>query len=145
MRPEETVDYHIKSSWLSISRMYNQLASKHNMTQAVGYVLLLIDEDKGINVTQIGPLMGMEPTGLSRLLKSMEKDKLIKRKKDKSDGRKVRICLTKLGIEKKKIARSVVKKFNNKILNEISAKEFEVFKLVMNKVHSVVDQYKTLQ
>jgi len=143
MRPEETLDYHIKSSWLSISRMYNQLASKHNVTQAVGYVLLIIDEKEGTHATKIGPMMGMEPTGLSRLLKNMEKEGMISREKDESDKRKVRICLTKKGIEKRKIAKSVVRNFNEKILKEVSEKEFNTFRDVINKVQLVIDQYKT--
>jgi DNA-binding MarR family transcriptional regulator len=143
MRPEETLDYYIKFSWLSISRMYNQMASKHNVTQAVGYVLLIIDEEKGTHATKIGPLMGMEPTGLTRLFKSMEKDGLIIRVPDELDKRKVSICLTEKGIEKRKIAKSVVRNFNKKILNEVSEKEFNTFKEVIGKVQLVIDQYKT--
>ena len=94
MRPEETLDYHIKSSWLSISRMYNQVASKYDMTQAVGYVLMMLDDKKGEYSTRIGPQLGMEATGMTRLLKSMEEDGLICRVTDEEDGRKVRILLT---------------------------------------------------
>ncbi len=143
MRPEETLDYHIKYSWLAISRMYNQLAAKHNVTQAVGYVLLIIDEKKGTHSTKIGPLMGMEPTGLVRLFKSMENDGLIMRVPDDLDKRKVRICLTERGIEKRKIAKNVVKNFNKKVLNEVSEEEFNTFKEVIGKVQLVIDQYKT--
>lgn len=143
MRPEETVDYHIKSSWLSISRMYNQMASKYEMTQTVGYVLLIIDEFEGTQVTKIGPMMGMEPTGLTRLLNNMEEEKLLIRKKDNYDKRKVIVFLTKKGLEKRKLAKSVVKSFNKKILDKVTDEEFETFKEVINKVQSVVEQYKT--
>ena len=142
MRPEETVDYHIKSSWLSISRMYNQLASKHELTQALAYALMIIDEKKGTPATKIGPMMGMEATGLTRLLKNMEADRLISRVRDKDDKRKVRICLTDKGMEKRRLARSVVKKFNSQILDRVSEKEFETFVRVIGKVQKVVDQYK---
>jgi DNA-binding MarR family transcriptional regulator len=143
MRPEETVDYHIKSSWLSISRMYNHLASKHHLTQAVAYALMIIDQESGTPATKIGPMMGMEATGMSRLLKSMEEEELIYRKRDKNDKRKVRIYLSNKGLEKRKKARSVVKKFNSKILDKVSEKEFKTFVGVINKVQLVVDQYKT--
>ena len=143
MRPEETLDFYIKSSWLSISKMYNQLAAKHNVTQAVGYVLLMLDPKEGTHSMKIGPQLGMEATGLTRLLKSMENDGLISRESDESDKRKVRICLTQKGHEKRKIAKSVVKKFNEKILNELSEQEFETFKGVINKVQVVIDEYKS--
>ncbi len=143
MRPEETLDYHIKSSWLSISRMYNQLASKHDLTQATGYALMMIDEKDGTYSTKIGPQLGMEATGMTRLLKNMEEDGLIIRHADEHDRRKVRICLTEKGREKRKVARSVVKKFNKKVLNELTDQEFEIFKDVISKVQNVIDEYKS--
>ena len=143
MRPEETVDYHIKSSWHSISRMYNQLGSAYDLTQATGYVLLIIDEE-GTPATKIGPMMGMEATGMSRILKSMENDSLIFRVKDDNDGRRVKIYLTKSGLEKQKIVRQVVRSFNDRILKEIGEREFDAFKNIIQKVHDVVDEYKQL-
>jgi len=144
MRPEETVDYHIKSSWHSISRMYNQLASSHNLTQAAGYVLMMIDEQTGTYATKIGPLLGMEPTSMTRLLKSMECDGLIVKTKEKKDRRKVRIWLTKDGLEKRSIARKVVKRFNTRILNEIGEGEFVIFKEIIQKVNQIADDCKNL-
>ena len=97
---QETVDYHIKATWHGISRMYNQLAMKHNISQACGFVLINIDNNVGTPATKIAPLMGMEATSLTRLLKSMEEDQLIFRQKDASDGRMVRIFLTEKGVKK---------------------------------------------
>jgi len=144
MRPEETVDYHIKSSWHSISRMYNQLASSYNLTQAAGYVLMMIDEDEGTHVTKIGPMLGMEPTSMTRLLKSLEEDGLIYRIKEEGDKRKVKICLTKDGHVKRKLIRKVVRRFNDRILNEIGKHEFDAFKEVILKVHEIAEEYKKL-
>ena len=143
MRPEETLDHHIKSSWLSISRLYNQLSSKYHLTQAMSYVLMIIDVKKGTPATKIGPLMGTEATALSRLLKNMEVEGLIFRLRDERDRRKVRIFLTGKGLEKRKIAFSVVQSFNNKLNDRLSEKEIETFLKVINKVQLVVDQYKS--
>jgi DNA-binding MarR family transcriptional regulator len=122
--------------------MYNQLAGEYNMTHTQGYVLLIIDKDGGTPSTSIGPELGMGPTGLTRLLKKMEDDGMICRKGDVSDKRLVRICLTKKGIEKRKMAREVVKDFNSKLLEVISPKEFDIFKTVISKVQNVTETYK---
>ena len=45
MKPEETVDFHIRWSWHNISRMYNLKASDFGGTMAIGYTLLNIDKD----------------------------------------------------------------------------------------------------
>ena len=72
MKPTETIDFHIKSAWLGIANLYNQLATKHQLSQATGFVLLNISEE-GTAATKIAPLMGMKSTSLSRILKKMEK------------------------------------------------------------------------
>lgn len=142
MKAEETVDYHIKVNWHALSNLYNVIASKYDLTQTTGFVLLNIDETNGTPATKIAPLMGMKATSLSRVLKSMEDNDLIERKGDKSDGRLVRILLTKKGIEKKKIAKKVVKDFNLFLLKEIPQKKLSVYFDVMKKVNELTMNYK---
>ncbi|HMR56503.1 MAG TPA: MarR family winged helix-turn-helix transcriptional regulator, partial [Cyclobacteriaceae bacterium] len=77
MKREETVDYHIRSAWHAIARMYNQQALKYGGTMSIGFALLNIDSDKGTPATKIAPLMGLETRSLTRLLKSMEDKGLI--------------------------------------------------------------------
>ncbi len=142
MKVEETVDYHIKINWHAMSNLYNSIASKHDLTQTTGFVLLNIDEDNGTPATKIAPLMGMKATSLSRVLKSMDDNGLIERKGDQSDGRLVRITLTDKGIEKKKIAKKVVKDFNLFLLKEIPPKKLSVYFDVMKKVNELTMNYK---
>ena len=97
VKPEETIDFHIKRTWQSISKMYNELASDYGASMATGYVLLNIDLEEGTPSTALGPKMGMEATSLSRTLKSLEEKKLIERKPNPIDGRSVLIYLTDRG------------------------------------------------
>jgi len=113
MRPEESIDFHIKRTWQTISKMYNEVAGKYGTTMATGFVLLNIDVEKGTPSTQLGPKMGVEGTSLSRLLKSMEEKGLVIRKSNPEDKRSVLICLTEFGIEKRVDAKKAVYDFNN--------------------------------
>ncbi len=122
MKLQETVDYHIKATWHSITRMYNQIALQHGISQTIGYVLINIDKE-GTPATKIAPLMGMEPTSLSRLLKTMEDNGLIYRKGDELDKRIVRIFLTEEGVKKKRIAKKVIKDFNKLVIEKIPEKQ----------------------
>ena len=63
----------IRSSWLEITKMYNEMAANKGGTMSMAFVLLTINEQYGTPVTKIAPRMGMEPNSLSRLLKTMEK------------------------------------------------------------------------
>jgi DNA-binding MarR family transcriptional regulator len=138
MKPEETIDFHIRWAWSKISKHYNAEAAKFGGTMAIGYALLNIDK-KGTLSTSLGPKMGMEATSLSRTLKKMEDDGLIRREKDKEDKRKVHIFLTKTGEEMRDRSRKTVLKFNKTIQNATSKKERESFIRVMNQINGALD------
>ncbi|MEQ8910628.1 MAG: MarR family transcriptional regulator [Vicingaceae bacterium] len=142
MKPQETVDYHIKLAWHSIVNLYNQLAVEHELTQATGFVLLNIGDNGGTPATKIAPLMGMKKTSLSRMLKNMEDEGLICRIKDEQDGRQVNICLTEEGQKKKKVAKQVVKQFNEHILSNIDAEHLSCFYQVMQDINGLTEDYR---
>lgn len=145
MKPQETVDYHIKYNWLCISNLYNQIAEKHELTQSTGFVLMNINDKEGTPATKIAPLMGMKATSLSRILKRMEEANLIERKNDDQDGRLVRILLTEKGKDKKKIAKKVVRDFNEFILKNVNEKHLNSFFTVMESIGSLTEEYKNLK
>ena len=74
MKAEKTVDFHIKTSWYAISRMYNTYAAQFDMTMAIGFVLLHIDKE-GTSATKIAPALGLEARSLTRMLKTLEDKK----------------------------------------------------------------------
>tara|TARA_B100000575_G_scaffold105598_1_gene84112 strand:- start:104 stop:532 length:429 start_codon:yes stop_codon:yes gene_type:complete len=137
---KKTIDAALRSTWNSVSKMYNREASKFNSTMATGFALLNI-EAKGTPSSSLGPKLGMESTSLSRLLKSMEEKKLIYRMPNPEDGRSVLIFLTKFGKEKRDDSRSVVLNFNKiieKKLSDVQLKHFyEVTDCVMKEVKSL--------
>jgi len=136
MKAQDTIGYQVKSSWQSIVKMYNRLTIEHDFSQAEGYVLISIKKD-GIPVTKIAPLMGIEPTSLSRLLKAMEEKGLVYRKKDQKDRRVVKLFLTEKGLELKKVSRHMVLNYNRTIYNEIGTEEMETFLKTMTKIRNL--------
>ena len=134
MKPEETIDYHVRAVWYGIFRMYNQLGLEHDITTSVGYVLLNIHTEGGTPATKIAPLMGMESRSLTRMLKSMEGKGLIYKKQDEKDRRSVKIFLTEEGIRRKEISRKTVRAFNEKLREIIPQKDLEAFFRVMSTV-----------
>lgn len=141
METEETLDYYIKHSWHAIANYYNQVAAPFDLTQATGFVLMNIDSKEGTPATKIAPLMGMKATSLSRVLKSMEENHLICRKKDKSDGRLVKIHLTSKGKSKKKVAKKVVREFNEFLISNIDSEKIDTYKEVMREILKLTETY----
>jgi DNA-binding MarR family transcriptional regulator len=138
MKADKTVDFHIKSGWHAISRMYNSYAAPFDMTMAIGYVLLNIDR-KGTPATKIAPALGLEPRSLTRMLKSLEDKKWIRRETDDDDRRVVKVYLTDEGKRKRDKAREGVIAFNTAITEKIGADKLEIFFEVMQKISEVVD------
>ena len=140
MNLKETVDFHLKSTWHAMTRMYNFIANEHDISQTIGYVLINIEKE-GTPATKIAPLMGMEPTSLSRLLKSMENKRLIYKIRETGDKRVVRIFLTEEGVLKRKLAKQTILGFNEKLLSKLKPSEIENFIYVLNviKVYSNIE------
>lgn len=134
-----TVDFFIRQNWHKIQRMYNQKSQEFDISISIGYILLMIEKD-GTPSTQLGPKMGMEPTSLSRTLKSMEDDGLIRREVDSVDKRKVFIFLTEKGIEKRRVARDVVIDFDNRLIAKIPKSKLKAYFEVMEFVEEFIEK-----
>lgn len=141
MKPEETVDFHIRWAWAKISRLYNVEASKYGGTMSIGYVLLNIDKE-GTPSTSLGPKMGMESRSLTRTLRKMEDIGLIQRETDQLDRRMVRIFLTSQGLEYRENSKDVVLRFNEYMLEKIGQEKLDAFKEVMTEMNELLDKNK---
>jgi DNA-binding MarR family transcriptional regulator len=143
-KAEEYIDFNLRHAWHKISRMYNQKAKTHGLTMSIGFILLIVDKE-GTPSTQLGPRMGMEPTSLSRTLKTMESKGLIYRKIDKNDKRKVLIHLTEEGVQLRKQVKEVVVSFNEKLIKEIPENKLDIFFEVMESIdESIEDELKAI-
>ena len=143
MKREETVDFHIKSSWHAINRMYNQKAVQEGFTTSIGFVLININSKEGTPATKIAPLMGLEARSLTRMLKTMEEKGLIVKKPDLLDKRSVRIFLTDEGKRKKEISVVTIKDFNEKVINAVGKEELERFYAVFGKINKVIEEIQS--
>ncbi len=139
MKAEKTVDYHIKTAWHAISRMYNTYASQNDMTMSIGYVLLNIDKN-GTPATKIAPALGLEPRSLTRMLKSLEERGWITREIDDNDKRIVNVKLTALGKEKRDFARKGVIAFNSTVQEIVSPAQFDEFVIILQKISKIVEE-----
>ena len=142
MQKELTIDHALRATWQAVAKMYNEQAVKFNSTMSMAFVLLNIDKENGTPSTALGPKMGMEPTSLSRILKSMEDKGAIYREKNPNDGRGVLIKLTPFGIEKREISKAHVIQFNKAVKNNISDKKITHFFEVTTLINKLINDKK---
>ncbi len=136
---EKTLDYLLRSTWMSVTKMYNEEAGKKGSTMATGFALISIDPDEGTPSTSLGPKMGIEATSLSRTLKTMEEKKLIVRKPNPDDGRGVLIHLTPFGKEMREYSKQVVIRFDEAIKEVVKPEDLEAFKRVANTILELIN------
>ena len=140
MKPEETIDFHIRWAWFNISRMYNLEATKYSGSMAIGYTLLNIDTKEGTPSTKLAPKMGLESRSLTRMIKSLEEKGMIYKKVDEIDRRMVRLFLTDLGKDMRNQAILTVHNFNEKIQNEIPKEDLDKTFEVLGKLNQIIDK-----
>lgn len=141
MKHQETIDYYLKVVWQTIANKYNQIASESGLTQAVGYLLINIDEVEGTTVSEVAGLLGLKSTSLSRMLNNLEEDGLIYRKGHQIDKRSVKVYLTEKGKEKRHLARVVVRKFNDYLNAHFSESEREQLVQSLKKINELTLNY----
>src|SRR5690554_7309790 len=133
----KTIDSVIKNTWQAIARMYNEEASKYGASMAIGFALLNIDKD-GTPSTALAPRLGMEPTSLTRTLKTMEDKGLILKRKNPKDGRGVNIYLTETRLEKRALSKQTVLQFNDKLLETFTQQEITNFIEMSEKIQELI-------
>jgi len=139
---EKTIDYLLRSTWMSVTKMYNEEAGKKGSTMATGFALISIDPGEGTPSTSLGPKMGIEATSLSRTLKGMEEKGLIIRKPNPEDGRGVLIHLTDFGVEMREFSKQVVIGFDEAVNKAVSQEDLKAFKKVTNTILELINSKK---
>jgi DNA-binding MarR family transcriptional regulator len=140
-----SIDHQLRATWQAVAKMYNEQATNYGSTMSSAFVLLTIDKENGTPSTALGPLMGMEPTSLSRILKSMEKKGAISREKNPDDGRSVLIKLTDYGLEMRKFSKNHVYQFNNIVREYVSKNELDSFFKVMTTINELIAERKIFE
>lgn len=140
MDKNKSIDHQLRATWQAVAKMYNEQAAKHDSTMATAFVLLNVDFENGTPSTALGPLMGMEPTSLSRLLKTMEDKAMIYREKSTTDGRSVIIKLTDYGKKMREISKGHVYQFNNEVKKHITEEELNLFFKVTTTINKLITE-----
>ena len=140
----ETIDSKLKTAWQIVSRMYNTEAVLHDATIAMAHFLLNVDSQEGSFASDIAPQLGMESTSLSRIILSLEEKKLIIRKSDKDDKRKILITLTKKGKEQKELAKNIVRNFNHIVQVKLGKQRVEEFFKTIDEISDLAEERNKL-
>lgn len=139
MKLNQSIEFHIRTTSLALSRMYNAIASDYGISQTIGYILTYVEKD-GTPSTRIATQLGMKKSSLTRILKKMEDDGCIYRVSDTIDKRIVKIFLTEKGVERRKIAKKTVLDFNDKLNSFLEEEDLVRFEKVTDIIKELVEE-----
>jgi DNA-binding MarR family transcriptional regulator len=132
----------IRSSWIELFKFYNDQASKEGGTLSMAFVLLTINEKYGSPVTKIAPRMNMEPNSLSRILKSLEENGYVLKRKNSEDKRKVYVSLTESGLKLRDMASEKLFALEKVIKAKVSNSDLRSFFTVLDTISDILDSEK---
>lgn len=95
------------SSSLAMTKLYKPLLTPLNLTYPQYLVLLVLWEQDGQSIGELGERLSLDSGTLTPLLKRMEQSGLLSRERDAEDERRVRLTLTKDGRALKTEARRI--------------------------------------
>jgi DNA-binding MarR family transcriptional regulator len=97
LRPESMLCFDIYATHHAISQTYQPLLSELGLTYPQYLVMIVLWEREGQSVGDLGVRLDLASSTLTPLIKRLESQGLLARKRDTSDERKVRVTLTSAG------------------------------------------------
>lgn len=107
LRPESMLCFDIYATHHAIGQTYQPLLSELGLTYPQYLVMILLWERDGQSVGDLGARLDLSSSTLTPLIKRLESQGLLARKRDTSDERKVRVTLTSAGHDLKQKASHV--------------------------------------
>lgn len=98
MQLDDQLCFALYSASLRIQALYRPLLGAHGLTYPQYLVLLVLWEQDGLAVTDIGARLGLESATLTPLLKRMQFAGLVERQRSTKDERRLVVTLTTTGL-----------------------------------------------
>ena len=139
MKPQDTIDFHLRWGWTKLSKLYSAEAERRGIPFSFVFILLHT-EKKGTPSTKLGPKMGMESTSLSRSLRGLDTLGWIERRPDLVDKRMVRVHLTLDGIAARREARDLVVTVNQRLRDLLGGESVDRLLNELKRLNEVLEQ-----
>lgn len=137
---KENILLEVKSLHVCIGKYLFELGKKKNQSRQPSPLQMRIIEylikskETDIYQKDIQESLDVSKAAISDTLKTMEKKNLIERIPSKQDGRKIKIVITKDGLDSYQEVENDLKKVNQKILENIKEEELEEFIRISHKI-----------
>lgn len=106
-----------------------------------GRLIHLLAHNKGVSQRELASLAQVKPGSISEVLERLEKDEIVKRWRDDSDRRIVRVRLTSKGERLYQENREARHQFESELLQTVTDDEREVFVHIIQKMRQQLESH----
>lgn len=104
------------------------------VTLALAAILFLLKEKDRRYMSEMGQVIGVDNSAMTRLVDRLEKAGLVKRRIDPENRRATSVLLTPAGREEAAAALNVIKRINEEIRKDYSPAEVDAFKKILGGI-----------
>jgi DNA-binding MarR family transcriptional regulator len=123
-----------------ITGMYRPFLEELDITYSQYLVMMVLWENDGLTVNQIGEKLFLDSGTLTPLLKRLEAKSYLERKRKKEDERVVEVFLTEVGQDLQKLACSIPSKMIEKL--GLSEDDLVGLKTTVDKILNIIENKK---
>lgn len=139
----------LKEIFLLLDDGDRRLLNEFNLTVPRFYALFHLGNEPGMSPNRLSELMFCDKSNITRLIKSMEAEDLVKRRRHESDGRSVRLFLTPQGGEIREQALEAhqtynEQRFNGGVLHETATLHESLHKLRLSLATELAEAFDHL-
>ncbi|MGH9340933.1 MAG: MarR family winged helix-turn-helix transcriptional regulator [Acidobacteriota bacterium] len=117
-----------------LDRLLAESGIDEHVRPGMGHILFALFESDDLIIKDLVDRLELSPSTLTGMLKRMERAKLIRRWRDKNDGRAVRIKLTVLGRSLEGKCRQVERRLNDTLETGINREDSQVVKRCLSQM-----------
>ena len=104
------------------------------VTLAQAAILFLLRKKDGRYMSEMGQIIGVDNSAMTRLVDRLEKASLVQRRVDPENRRATPVLLTPAGREEATRALTIIKQINEKIKQDYSPEEVDAFKKILGGI-----------
>jgi DNA-binding MarR family transcriptional regulator len=131
---DDRIFYHLSRAENKIKTSMKKIFRENgiNISPAQMGILFLLLKNNSQSMSDLSRVLEIDNSAITRLVDNLEKMKLVKRNSNPDDRRQFLIYLTKEGEKEISRAKKIVRETNEKLKQDISEAELEVFFKVVN-------------
>jgi DNA-binding MarR family transcriptional regulator len=131
---DDLLGYHLRRAQSAVFAEFMQSMSSDQVTPGQFGVLVLINENAGLNQSALAKALGIERSTMVGVIDVLEKRDLVERRKSKTDKRAHALTLTVTGKQVLKSVKPKVRQHENRVADDLSAEETETLMGLLKRV-----------